>query len=168
MSHNTIKAETTYNYKKNTHVEQHFQSYTNLFEFKLCIFKMKICWASQNQLQSRAVAEFMNNADDNIICYEAEYKVLICRQHYYAMWNLHDHLHDKHMIIGIEQHCVIAERYTQYELQKLGKMQQPLPLGPPIPALSQPIKALQCNDEMCEHISINCKTMQQHCNCTHD
>ena len=56
---------------------------------------MEICWASQNQLQSEAAAELVNDdADDNndIICHKTEYKMLICRQHQYMMWNLHDHL----------------------------------------------------------------------------
>ncbi len=142
----------------------------NPIEIKLYIFiiAMEICWAPQNQVQGgEAAAEPMGNADDDIICYEAEYKVLICRQHQYAVRNLHDHLRDKHTTIGIEQRRAIVEEHMQHELQKPGKVRQPPALGPPIPALGQPVKALQCSDEACGHISINRKTMQQHCNRTH-
>src|SRR5438034_9415544 len=110
----------------------------------------------------------MNNADDNIICYKTEYKILICRQHYYAMQNLHNYFHNKHMIINIEQHHVIAEKYIQYEFQKSNKMQQSFLLKSSISALNQFVKIFQCNDEMCRHISINHKTMQQHYNHTYN
>ena len=131
---------------------------------------MEICWAPQNQLQSGAAAEPVNDdadGDDDIICHETEYKVLICRQHQYAVRNLHDHLRDQHAIIGIERRRAIVEKYMQYELQEPGKVQQPPALGPPIPALGQPVKALQCNEDACGFVCINRKWMQQHCNQKH-
>lgn len=83
---------------------------------------MKICWTPQNQLQSRAATELMNNAEDNMICYETEYEMLICREHEYTMWNLYNHLCNKHTTVSIEQHHVIIKKYVQYKLQKSGKM----------------------------------------------
>ena len=66
----------------------------------------------QNQLQSEAVTKFMNDADDNIICHEIKYEMLICRKHEYVVQNLHDYFHDKHTIIDIEQYYIIIKRYT--------------------------------------------------------
>ncbi len=64
----------------------------------------------------------MNDTEDDMICHETKYEMLICKEHEYVVWNLHNHLHDKYITVSIEQHHVIVEKYVQYKLQKSDKM----------------------------------------------
>jgi hypothetical protein len=105
---------------------------------------------------------------DDVFHYESKYKVLICKKHQYAVRNPHDHLRDKHAEIAIEGRRAIIERYAGCERWEPAKVQLPPPLGPPIPALGQPLKALQCNEKVCGFISINRKEMLKHCNKIHN
>ena len=104
----------------------------------------------------------------DILHHEHKYKILICKEHQYAVCNLHDHLHDKHREIEIKKHCVIIKRYAECEILKSAKIQLLLSLELLILVLNQSVKTFQCNEKTCEFISINCKKILKHCNKIHD
>ena len=138
---------------------------------------MNICWDVQHGLQHATSTESAGavtpaaatvTVGDDILSYEPEFKVLICKQHQYAVRNLYNHLRDEHKTIPIVERRVIVERYTRCELEEPAKVQLPQPLGPFIEALGRPVKALQCDGEACGFISINRQAMKKHCNQAHD
>src|SRR2546430_9253391 len=74
---------------KRRNIEQEKEKRSGKISHKYCIHKnsieikqtvhiitMKICWAPENRVQGEAATEPMGNADDDIICYETEYKML--------------------------------------------------------------------------------------------
>ena len=136
---------------------------------------MNICWDIESGLQQMTDATSpmpislltMAGADD-FLQYEPKYKVLICRQHRYAVRNLDRHLRDEHKAIHLKKRRAIVERYARCELREPAEVQLPPPLGPPILALGQPVKALHCDGTGCEFVSINRQAMKKHCNKKHD
>lgn len=105
------------------------------------------------------------NADE-VLHHEPDYKLPICAQHGYAVRNLFDHLRDEHPI-GIEEQRAIVKKYAQFELLEPSKVQLP-PLGPPIQALGNPVKAFLCEEEERGFVSINNSVTRKHCNKAHD
>ena len=104
---------------------------------------------------------------DNVLHYEPEYKVLICKEHGYAVRNLCLHLRDAHTV-SAEDRRLIVDKYAGLSLAKPVEVPLPPPLGPPFEALGQPIDALICDEEECGFISINPTKMRMHGNKKHD
>ncbi len=84
------------------------------------------------------------------------------------MYNLHAYLCDKHGGINIKECYVIIKKYTGCEISEPAKVQLPPLLELLILVLGQPVRALQCDGETCEFISINHKEILKHCNRVHD
>lgn len=52
---------------------------------------------------------------DSFLHYEADYKVLICREHGYALWSLSTHLRNQHFIPAKARKAIV-EKYNSYTL----------------------------------------------------
>lgn len=103
---------------------------------------------------------------DRFLHYIPEYKVLVCKEHCYALRNLDLHLRDSHTI-AVGDRRAIAGRYAALSLAKPAEVPLPPPLSPPFEALGQPMDGILCDEEECGFISINRTRMRMHCNKEH-
>jgi len=103
---------------------------------------------------------------DDFLHYEADYKVLICKEHGYALRSLSTHLCDQHSIPA-KARKVIVEKYESYAL--LGPKDISLPpfFQSPFEALAALVKAFLCDEKECSFISKNCGKIARHCNQVH-
>ena len=102
----------------------------------------------------------------NLLHYEEHFKVLICKEHGYAVQNLAQHLYKLHTIEASVRRQIVQE-YSGLELLDPKHVPLPEPLGQPFECLGKPVKALICEEEECEYITINRSVMGQHCNKRH-
>lgn len=102
-----------------------------------------------------------------LLHYEEDFKVLICKAHGYALQNLDEHLRKHHNMNARDRREIIQE-YSTLELLKPENVPLPEPISQPFKALGDPIKALICEEDECEHISLNRRVMAQHCNKSHE
>lgn len=59
------------------------------------------------------------------------------------------------------------QEYSRLELLKPHEVSMPEPIGRPFESLGKPVKALICEEDECEFISLNRSVMAQHCNNKH-
>ena len=98
--------------------------------------------------------------------YEEYFRVLICKEHKHAIQNLDEHLR-KHHSIDSKARRQVVQRYSSLALLEPQDVPLPEPLRQPFEALGKPIRALICEEEECEYITINRSVIGQHCNKTH-
>jgi hypothetical protein len=102
---------------------------------------------------------------NRLLHYNAEYKVLICREHRYAVRGLYAHLQQQHAVATKVQR-ILCERYGSLALVEPKDVRLP-PLGPPINELRPPVDVLRCAEPGCGHTSIALAAIRQHCNSVH-
>lgn len=103
---------------------------------------------------------------DSFLHYEADYKVLICKEHGYALRNLSTHLRDHHSIPAKARKAIVA-KYHSYPLLDPKEISLPPLFGRPFEALAAPIEVFLCDEEECSFISKNCSIVARHCNKAH-
>ena len=96
--------------------------------------------------------------------YDPDYKVLICKKCKHAIRGLETHLEDAHGLKKKDRQPLL-KHFSSLFLAKPEDVHTPPSNGPLFDALGDPISAFQCMD--CNHISTNRKSMQGHCNKTH-
>ncbi|KAL2356365.1 hypothetical protein BJ546DRAFT_601037 [Cryomyces antarcticus] len=132
---------------------------------------MNVCWnphtTTQHATTAGPVCQITIENEEEVLHYEPEYKVLICREHGYSVRNLHDHLRDQHAT-NIKERRAIVEKYAQYELLEPRNVPLPPPLGSPIEGLGKPVEAFLCEEEECGFVSTNHSVIRKHCNTKHD
>lgn len=105
-----------------------------------------------------------NNCED-WFKYEADYKVLICKDHA-GVQNLQTHLQRLHTVTAKERRAIVAKS-SHHELLHPSRVPLPPPLQAPFDALGEPVNALLCSEEDCGWISINRSVIAEHCNKAH-
>ena len=95
-----------------------------------------------------------------------EYKVIVCREHEYAIGSVAQHLRIFHSGKDVEKRKVATE-FASCDLQTPKDVTLPPPLGEPFPELGKPILAFICEEPECERISISRDEMRKHCNRAH-
>jgi hypothetical protein len=78
----------------------------------------------------------VGNADDWLY-YNSQYRVLVCRYHEYAVWNLASHLRLQHKVRSSER-SAIEEMFSTCELLEPAQVATPLPLEAPFHWLGAP------------------------------
>ncbi|TKA60633.1 hypothetical protein B0A49_13140 [Cryomyces minteri] len=101
-----------------------------------------------------------------VLQYEPQHKVLICREHHYAVQNLAKHLKVYHVGDAREKRAVVG-KYRQYAFLKPVEVPLPEPVGAPFDSLGKPRKAYICDEEECGLISVSRSVVAQHCNKKH-
>jgi len=101
---------------------------------------------------------------DRLLYYDHAYKVLICKEHRYAMRNLDMHLRDQHAV-GIAVRRIIVERYASLPVARPADVRLPPPFGPPCVALGLPVDGLLCKS--CAFACAQPTSIRRHCNLTH-
>lgn len=98
---------------------------------------------------------------DWFLYYDPDYKVLICKEHGYAIRNLRLHLRDYHSIRQKIQKEIV-KKYSEYALLGPRDVLLPPPFGPPFEILRKPMDAFLCDEEECRFISINRDGVRKH------
>jgi hypothetical protein len=101
-----------------------------------------------------------------LLHYDAEYEVLICKEHCYAIENLNVHLQD-HEIHALIRRTVI-EKCALQRIAMPQDVRQPLPFEPPFDMLGPPVDALLCAEPGCGFASTEPKTTRAHCKRVHN
>ncbi|KAK4947069.1 hypothetical protein LTR66_014220 [Elasticomyces elasticus] len=114
-----------------------------------------------------AASQFTAENIDELLQYEPDYKVLICKDHGYALQNINRHL-EKHHSIAAKERKAIVRKYAHYPLLEPSHVPLPLPLGPRLEVLGEPVDAFLCEEEKCGFVSVNRFVIGQHCNKKHD
>ena len=102
----------------------------------------------------------------NLLHYEEHFKVLICKEHGYAVQNLAQHLYKLHTIEASVRRQIVQE-YSGLELLDPKHVPLPEPLGQPFECLGKPVKALIYEEEEYDYITINRSMIGQHYNKRH-
>jgi Orsellinic acid/F9775 biosynthesis cluster protein D len=100
-----------------------------------------------------------------LLHYNVEYKVLICREHRYAIRGLYAHLQQQHLV-ATNIRRILVERYGSLALVEPKDVRLP-PLGPPINELRPPVDVLRCAEPGCGYTSVAPTAIRQHCNSVH-
>lgn len=108
----------------------------------------------------------MENIDE-LLQYESNYKVVICKQHLQAVQNIDRHLEKYHSVAAKDRRAIV-NKYAQYTILEPPRVPLPAPLEPPLGVLGKPIDGFLCEEEECGFISINRSVIAQHCNKVHD
>jgi superfamily II DNA helicase RecQ len=95
-----------------------------------------------------------------------EYKVIVCREHEYAIGSVAQHLRIFHSGKDVEKREVVAA-FASYDLQTPKDVLSPPPLGEPFQELGKPMLAFICEEPECQRISISRDEMRKHCNREH-
>jgi len=103
---------------------------------------------------------------DNFLHYDADYQVLICKEHGYTLQSLSTHLRDQHSIPAKARKATVEE-YRSCALLDPTELSLPPPFGPPFNALAAPIRAFLCDKEECSFVSKNRGVTARHCNHAH-
>jgi len=117
----------------------------------------------------RTTTDRIRNDDhiaDGFLHYKADYRVLICKEHGYALRSLSTHLRDQHSIPAKARKAIVA-KYNSYSLPGPKEIPLPPPFGRPFEALAAPVEAFLCDAEECGFISKNRSVVAQHCNQAH-
>lgn len=117
------------------------------------IYKMEIVWSTDDQ-EAAAIERFQ---------YLREYRLIVCREHGYALRNLDRHLLEYHVYPRTVRKA-IAQRFSG--VPRVAPENAPLPkaYGPPIEAIEPPRQGFLCDEEDCGFISISRTRIAQHCN----
>jgi superfamily II DNA or RNA helicase len=107
----------------------------------------------------------VENADE-LLQYDAQYKVLICKLHQYAVPNLSNHLRKQHDG-SVKEKRAVVEKYAHLEILKPAQVELPPPLETPFELLGKPLNAFICDEDECEYITISRDEVRKHCNRTH-
>ncbi|GAB7357797.1 hypothetical protein MBLNU459_g0613t1 [Dothideomycetes sp. NU459] len=102
-----------------------------------------------------------------ILQYEEQYKVIICREHGYAVRNLARHLRESHLGKAKDKQQVVR-MFSDCEVADPREVLVPPPLEAPIEALGKPRLAFLCEEDECNYISTNRSEMGKHCNKKHN
>lgn len=125
---------------------------------------------SKQSIRSKTIksttAITINNAD-TILQWIPEYRVIICREHKYAIGSVTQHLRIFHSGKDAEKRAVVTA-FAGYDLHKPKDVPLPPPLQTPFQELGKPTRAFICEEPECEQISISRDEIRKHCNRTHD
>jgi hypothetical protein len=122
--------------------------------------------SNRNKTIKSTTAITINNAD-TILQWIPEYRVIVCREHKYAIGSVIQHLRIFHSGKDTEKRAVVAAS-ASYDLDKPKDVPLPSPLQTPFQELGKPTRAFICEEPECERISISRDEMRKHCNRTHD
>ena len=101
--------------------------------------------------------------------YLPAHRVLVCREHRYAVRNLKTHLDRSHALPAVVKKAVLAH-FARLSLVLPEQAPLPEPDGAPIECLGQPVKGHLCDGDengRCGFISTRRDTTAQHCNQVH-
>ena len=115
-------------------------------------------------MELQAAAEVLGS---RLVCYNNKYKILICKEHCYAIQNLDRHLRDEHAVAA-KVRKIIVSKHASLVLAKPTDVRQPPPLGEAFDALKPPVDALLCDEAGCGFISIQPTWIRHHCNTAHN
>lgn len=136
---------------------------------------MEFCWKVYTRNQNSASAQHAlitapsDVVADNIeelLYYNPDYKVLVCKGYGYALQNLEHHLQDYHLIT-LRTRKATVRKYAHCQVLGPASVRLPPPLKAPFSVLGRPIDALLCEEEECDFISINRSAIAKHCNKAH-
>ena len=102
-----------------------------------------------------------------LLLYEPTYRVIICREHQYAVQNLSRHLQDYHGG-SIAVRKAVVESFSGFETVEPSQVQLPEPLGRAIDVLGKPLRAFHYSEDECDYISTSRKIIGKHCRIAHD
>ena len=80
-----------------------------------------------------------------LIVFNEEYQIFICRQHQYAVTNVATHLYEEHKELSKDERKTIAARYKDQRAVTWSDLRTPPPYAPPIAGLKPPIVAFLCS-----------------------
>ncbi|KAK0926478.1 hypothetical protein LTR29_017851 [Friedmanniomyces endolithicus] len=95
--------------------------------------------------------------------YLPEHRVIICREHGYAVQNLARHLLDYHVYTRSVRKAV-SQRFHGLPLVAPQLAALPSAYGPPVDGLAPPRPGFQCDEDDCRSISTRRATIAEHCN----
>ncbi len=114
---------------------------------------MEIVWSSQRQ-QAEAIVNFR---------YVQDARLIVCREHGYAVRNLDRHLLDYHDY-SRDVRKTIAAQFRGMPLVAPETASLPKAYGPPIEDLAPPRRGFLCEEANCGWISSRRATIAEHCN----
>jgi hypothetical protein len=85
--------------------------------------------------------------------FDAEYNILICKEHGYAVRNLNTHLRDEHAT-PVKLRRRVIEQYASVFLARPADVKTPPPFEPPFDGLKAPADALLCAEAGCAFASV--------------
>jgi hypothetical protein len=115
---------------------------------------MEISWSLQPGEAAAAVGTFQ---------YLEEYKLIVCREHGYALRNLDRHLVEYH-VYPRSVRKTISLRFNGVTFVAPEDAPLPKAYGPPIEAIAAPRVGFLCDERDCGFISISRTRTAQHCN----
>jgi hypothetical protein len=115
---------------------------------------MEISWSLQNEEAAAAVETFT---------YLEEHKLIVCREHGYALRNLDRHLVDYH-VYPRSVRRTISRRFNGVAFVVPEDAPLPKAYGAPIEAIAPPRVGFLCDEAECGFISISRTRTAQHCN----
>ena len=115
---------------------------------------MEITWSTQNEEAAAAVKTFT---------YLEEHRLIVCREHGYALRNLDRHLLDYH-VYPQSVRRTISRRFNGVEFVVPEDAPLPKAYGPPIEAIAPPRVGYLCDEKDCGFTSISRTRTAQHCN----
>lgn len=107
----------------------------------------EVVWDPRSGRQAATATAQLENQQGNatdprsILHYEEQFKVLICKEHGYALQNLAEHLR-KHHAVNAQDRQQIVQEYSNFELLRPQDVPLPEPIGKPFDSLRKPVKAL--------------------------
>jgi len=98
------------------------------------------------------------------VTYNDEYKVLICRQHKYAIPpdGILRHFRDYHKAIPLATRQAIADYSKTLQLATLGEVATPTQQVQPVQGLAI-VNGFQCEHDGCSDLRSTVSSMKQHC-----
>ena len=125
--------------------------------------------STQNRTSSRlrsSLAITLENADE-VLEWQPDYSIIICRDHGYAVRSVAQHLRSYHVGKDIEKRAVV-ELFSEYRLHRPKDVPLPPPLGQPFNTLGKPRKGFVCEEPECERITVSRDEIRKHCNKEHN
>jgi superfamily II DNA helicase RecQ len=104
---------------------------------------------------------------EDIIIFNADYKIFICLEHGYALTKPATHLYEEHKSLSKEQRKAIVQRHQHEEAVSWNAVRTPPRHSTPIPGLKAPIVASLCAAEGCGWVSSHPKGIEMHARQTH-
>lgn len=88
-----------------------------------------------------------------MLTYLSTYRVLICREHYYAIYSVDEHLKRLHKLPAVDRRALLST-YSSLSLLSPDQVPLPAPYGPPLAELGAPDDAfICCCDTACGFIT---------------
>lgn len=116
---------------------------------------MELVWSSQRSATGATAVDAFE--------YLEEYKLIICKEHGYAVQNLKSHLQQYH-VFHRDIRKTILQKFNALPLAQPHEATLPHAYGPPMDCLASPQRGFQCEEKDCRWISSSRAKIAEHAN----